>query len=201
MLQRESPKLILASASPARRALLEAAGLRTIVQPAAIDEGAVKRAAHKKGAKPEVTALRLATLKAREVAAPDALVIGADQLLVCGKDWFDKPADVAGAGQQLRRLRGRTHILVTAVVCFGGGDTVWRHVAQPRLRMRNFSDEFLEAYLAMEGTEVTGSVGAYRLEGKGVQLFDRIEGDQAAILGLPMLPLLDFLRRAGLIMD
>jgi septum formation protein len=196
MLQHPSPRLILASASASRRALLAAAGLAFDVRPADIDETAVKRDARAEAMGAEVTALLLAELKASAVAlrAPEVLVIGADQILVCDGVWFDKPADVAGAREQLRALRGRSHVLATAVVCYQGDRRIWHHVAAPGLTMRNFSDDFLERYLAAEADTVTGTVGAYRLEGRGVQLFDAVEGEHSAILGLPLLPLLSFLR-------
>lgn len=195
MWQAAEPALILASASPARAALLVAAGLRAEVRPARIDEAEVKRAARAEGASADETALLLAELKARRIRVADALVIGADQLLVCDGEWFDKPADPDAARAQLRALRGRAHTLVTAVVCLRDGQRIWHHVARPRLTMRDFSERFLDAYLAAEAAHVTGSVGAYRLEGPGVQLFDRVEGEHAAILGLPLLPLLGFLRQ------
>jgi len=130
---------------------------------------------------------------------PDALVIGADQILVCDGAWFDKPEDVGQASEQLRRLRGRSHTLVTAVLCQRGERILWQHVATPKLTMRRFSDEFLADYLAAEGGAVLSSVGAYRLEGLGVHLFERIEGEHAAILGLPLLALLGFLRQHGVV--
>jgi septum formation protein len=181
--------------------LLERAGLRFEVRAAHVDEAEVKRAARAEGASAADTAILLADLKAESVARrdPEALVIGSDQLLVCGTDWFDKPADLAAARAQLQALRGRRHELVTAVVCRRGGARIWHHVARPRLVMRNTSDTFLDAYLAAEGEEVTTTVGAYRLEGPGVQLFDAIEGEHAAILGLPLLPLLGFLRQHGVL--
>ncbi len=199
--QAESPRLILASASASRRALLEQAGLRFEARAAHIDEAAVKRAGRAEGATADDTALLLADLKARRIArtAGDALVIGCDQLLVCDGAWFDKPSDVAGARRQLRTLRGQTHTLVTAVLCLRDGQRVWHHVARPKLTMRGFSDAFLEAYLAAEGEALTTTVGAYRLEGLGVHLFDAVEGGHAAILGLPLLPLLGFLRQHGVL--
>ncbi|MBW8271183.1 Maf family nucleotide pyrophosphatase [Caldovatus sp. SYSU G05006] len=201
-MQAETPRLVLASASAARRALLAAAGLRFEVAAAAVDEDAIKAAARAEGVPAADTALLLAEAKARRVAArePEALVIGADQMLVCEGRWFDKPADPEAARAQLRALRGRTHELVTAVVCWRGGGRVWQHVALPRLTMRNFSDAFLDAYLAREGEAVTASVGAYRLEGPGVQLFARIVGEHSSILGLPLLPLLEFLRGHGVLL-
>jgi septum formation protein len=194
-----APRLVLASASAARLALLRGAGLAVEAQPAHIDEAEIKAAAQADGASPDETALLLAELKAARIARrePDALVIAADQLLVCGDDWFDKPPTLDAARDQLRALRGRTHMLVTAVVCQRGEARIWHHVARPSLAMRDFSDGFLDAYLAAEGDALTASVGAYRLEGMGVQLFERIEGDYFSILGLPLLPLLGFLRQHG----
>jgi septum formation protein len=147
------------------------------------------------------TALALADLKAARVASrnPDALVIGADQILVCDGVWFDKPEDRDAARTQLQTLRGKSHSLATGVVCHRGSERIWQHSAAPRLTMRLFSDVFLEAYLAAEGDAVTLTVGAYRLEGRGVHLFAHVEGDHAAILGLPLLPLLSFLRQHGVL--
>jgi septum formation protein len=188
-------KLILASASAARAALLAAAGLAVAIEPAEIDETAVKLAC----GNPVECAARLAEMKALRVAErhPRALVIGADQILVCGEAWFDKPSDIAAAYDQLRALRGHMHELVTAVCVVQGAERIWHAVSRPRLTMREFSDAFLERYLAAEGASVLGSVGAYRLEGLGVQLFSEIEGDHFAILGLPLLALLHFLRDRG----
>ncbi len=202
MIQAAAPALILASASKARRAVLAGAGLRFEIRVAGVDEAAIKEAAQAEGISPDEAALILAVAKAERVArsAPDALVIGADQLLVCDDAWFDKPPDMAAARAHLQRLRGRRHELVTALVCHRGGQRIWQHVAKPRLTMRAFSDAFLEAYLAAEGEALLSSVGADRLEGHGAQLFDRIEGDQPAILGLPLLPLLGFLRQHGVLM-
>ena len=117
-----------------------------------------------------------------------------------GDDWFDKPADPGAARSHLMALRGRTHLLATAVVAWRGGGRVWGHVATPRLTMRPFSDTFLDAYLAAEGDALLPSVGAYRLEGPGAQLFSRVEGEHAAVLGLPLLPLLEFLRGHGVLL-
>jgi septum formation protein len=201
-LQADVPPLILASASVARRAVLAAAGLRFAVRPAGIDEATVKGAARSEGLDAAATALRLADAKAAFVARqePQALVIGADQILDCDCMWHDKPEDVEAARRQLLALRGRAHQLATAVVCRIGDRLLWQHVAQPRLTMRAFSEPFLDAYLAAEGDLVLRSVGAYRLEGPGVQLFARVDGDHATILGLPLLPLLDFLRSVGVVL-
>jgi septum formation protein len=198
-LQAATPRLILASASPARRALLAAAGLRFEVRPAAVDEAAIKAAARADGLSPEATALRLARAKAACIDDADALVIGCDQLLVCGETWFDKPGSIAAAATQLRALHGREHRLVTAACCRQGGTELWSEVAVPRLRMRAFSEPFLAEYLAAEGEAVVSCVGAYRLEGPGVQLFDAVEGEHAAVLGMPLLGVLAFLRRVGVL--
>ena len=201
MRQAEAPPLILASASAARRALLEAAGIVFTVRPAHIDEAGVKRLAQARGSTAADAAMTLAELKAAAIAAqaPDAVVIGADQILVCDGVWFDKPASLAEARQHLRHLRGKSHVLATTVVVLCGPERLWRHVAEPRLTMRSFSDAFLEEYLAVEGDALRHSVGAYRLEGTGVHLFDRIEGEHSAILGLPLLSLFGFLRQHGLL--
>ncbi len=199
MLQADVPRLVLASQSAARAALMQAAGLRFVARPARVDEAAVKEACRAEGLDASETALALAELKASRVRDPSALVIGADQLLVCEGAWFDKPADLSAARTHLQALRGRRHTLVTAVVCQRGGQTVWHHVAVPALTMRPFSDAALDAYLDAEGGALLHCVGAYRLEGLGIHLFDRIEGEHAAILGLPMLPLLGFLRQHGVL--
>ncbi len=195
-----APPLILASGSAARRDLLTAAGLRFRVQPATVDEAAIRasmRAAGEGGG----AALALASAKARQVADPSAIVIGADQMLLCDGRWFDKPPDMAAARAQLWALRGRRHELVTAVACWRAGREVWRHEARPTLTMRRFYEAFLDAYLAAEGDACLASVGAYRVEGPGLQLFERIDGEHAAVLGLPMLALLAFLRESGVLLE
>ena len=187
--------LILASKSPARLALLAAAGIAAEVLPADIDERGVeaKAVAHDAGA----AAALLAREKARAVAAqkPGRLVLGADQTLVLGDRRFSKPADRNAAFEQLRALRGKTHALHSALTVVRDGKVLFEHADAARLTMRNFSDKFLEDYLDAAGEAVMASVGAYQLERPGIQLFERIEGDYFTILGLPLLPLLDFLRR------
>ncbi len=201
--QAPHPEIVLASASAARRALLDAAGVAHRTVSAAIDEAEVKAGARAEGASADDAAMLLAELKALRVAPrhPGALVIGCDQLLVCDGRWFDKPASSIDARAQLQALRGRSHTLVTAVLCQRDGRRVWQHVGRPRLAMRAFSDAFLDEYLRREGEAVTRSVGGYRVEGLGALLFDRVEGEHAAILGLPLLPLLGFLRQHGVLAE
>ena len=188
--------LILASASRSRANLLRAAGVAFEAIPAHIDEESVKINVKAKGATAAQCAETLAEFKAVHVSEqhPAALVIGADQMLECEGTWFDKPADLAHARRHLATLRGKTHVLPTAVTVALGGACVWRHVALPRLTMRGFSDSFIEGYLRAAGDDVLTSVGAYQLEGPGAQLFSNIEGDFFTILGLPLLELLGFLR-------
>lgn len=188
--------LVLASASAARAAMLRNAGLDFEIRPARIDEEEIKRALKAEGASPRRAAEALAELKAHRARPEDGqdFVIAADQMLVCEDRWYDKPADIAQARAQLLSLRGKSHDLVSAVVLARGGSIVWRHVDVATLIMRDFSDGFLDAYLAQAGAAVLHSVGGYQLEGLGVQLFSRIRGDFFTILGLPLLPLLDILR-------
>ncbi len=191
--------LILASASAARASLLRAAGLEFAVEPADRDEAAFKREVRAEGWSALECARGLAIEKAMWVSGcrPGGLVIGADQLLAIGSEWFDKPRTLAEARTQLLALRGRTHVLATAVCVARDGDPVWQATSEPELTMRRFSEAFLDAYIAAEGEALLGSVGAYRLEGRGVQLFSRISGDNFAVLGLPLLELLGFLRQRG----
>ena len=195
-------ELILASASTARARLLRQAGLSFRIEPTGIDEDAVKCRARERGDSPVACALELATAKARTVSLqnPEALVIGADQILVADTDWYDKPANLTAARQQLQRLRGREHELVTAAAVLQGGAERWQTVTTPNLAMRPFSDRFLDQYIEAEGDALLGSVGAYRIEGHGVQLFSGINGDHFAVLGLPLLELLEFLRTAGAVL-
>lgn len=202
MMAPDAPPLVLASGSAARHALMEAAGLdfETVVPD--VDEAALKRDAIAFGHAAETTALALAMTKAATVQAlrPDAVIVAADQILVCEGRWFDKPADLAQARAHLRSLAGRTHRLATAVVCIGAGEPPWHHRAAPTLAMRDLSESFIEAYVSAEGTALLGSVGAYRLEAAGIHLFTAVEGEHSAILGLPMLPLLAHLRARELVL-
>jgi septum formation protein len=193
--------VMLASASIARAKLLEQAGIEVIRDPAGIDEAAVKTSFRKEGLDAASCATALAETKAVRVSArhAEALVIGADQILVHDERWLDKPRDKPEARAQLASLRGCRHELVTSVAVAQNGAAIWREVDRAFLYMRAFSDEFLEAYLAAAGDEVLASVGAYQLEGLGAQLFARIDGDYFSILGLPLLPLLEFLRGHGVV--
>ncbi len=193
-------QIVLASASRARRELLAAAGIAFTVEPADVDEPALRRSLGAKTAPAEVAEV-LARAKAGDVGKhhQGSLVIGADQVLAFGDEILSKPGDEAGARTTLTKLRGKTHELHSAVVFAEDGRITWRHSATARLTMRDFSDAFLAEYLVRAGDRVGGSVGAYELEGPGVQLFERIEGDYFTILGLPLLPVLAELRARGLI--
>lgn len=193
--------IVLASGSAARRAMFEAAGVPVGIDPANIDEAEIKRSMLADQVPPRDIADILAEMKAQKVSHRwnGALVIGADQVLVQNGVVFDKPADMDHARAHLQALRGRRHELISAVVIAENGAVVWRHIATARLEMRNYSDEFINAYLAAAGEAVLSSVGAYQVEGLGLQLFNRIEGDHTTILGLPMLAVLDYLRIRGVL--
>jgi septum formation protein len=191
------PSLVLASASQARARLLRAAGLDIVVAPVGIDETEIKQSLAAEKASADDVATILAETKAERGAlraAPGQLVLGADQMLSCGDVWFDKPADLDHARAQLKALRGKAHRLHCAAALARDGAVIWRHVERATLHMRDFTDAFLDEYVAAEGEALLGSVGAYRLEGPGVQLFSRIDGDHFVIQGLPLLPLLEQLR-------
>jgi nucleoside triphosphate pyrophosphatase len=192
-------RIILASASPGRAAVLRAAGVDFTVEPAAIDEARLKCEARQAGDSALSCAVALAIEKACCVSCrhPDALVIGADQILAVAAEWFDKPETLAQARAQLQALRGRMHTLATAVCVARAGAPLWRATSTPELTMRLFSEAFLDAYIAATGEALLGSVGAYCIEGRGIQLFSRITGDCFAVIGLPLLELLDFLREHG----
>ena len=201
VIQTLQPALILASASPSRRALMLAAGLRFEAIAAMVDEAALKESAQAEHINPADTAVLLADAKARAVARrhPEALVIGSDQLMVCEGRWFDKPPDIETAEGHLRALSGRTHQLVNGTVAWRGGRRIWQNAAVATLTVRPLSDAFIAAYLAAEGEALLSTVGAYRMEGLGMHLFSAVEGEHSTILGLPMLPLLGFLRQHGLL--
>lgn len=189
--------LVLASRSKVRQQLLIAAGVPVEVNPADIDERSLEAAAS--CSPPGEIAALLARAKASAIAAlcPGRLTLGADQTLALGTACFAKPADLAAARAQLVALRGRTHALYSAIAFVQDGKTLFEHVGIARLTMRAFSERFLDRYLEAVGAAATTSVGGYQIEGTGAQLFERIEGDYFTVLGLPLLPVLDFLRRQG----
>ena len=192
--------LILASGSASRRRMLEAAGLEFEVDVPRVDEDAAKASLRAEGLKPRDQADALAELKALAISRRrSGFVIGGDQMLAIEGETLDKPKDMAEARAHLGRLRGKTQQLMCAAVVACEGAVIWRHVDTPRLKMRDFSDAFVGLYLAEAGEAVLSSVGAYQLEGLGAQLFERVEGDYFSVLGLPLLPLLAFLREHGIV--
>lgn len=193
-------RIILASGSAIRRQILDGAGLdyEVIVRP--VDEAAIKDAMLAENSRLHDIADALAEAKALRVSRQEpGLVIGADQIMVMEneageKQLFDKPKDLAEARERLLLMRGKMHELIGAVVICENGAPVWRHMCRTKLWVREFSDEFLDWYIKTEGDALTKSVGAYRFEGPGAQLFDKVEGGFFAILGLDLLPVLDYLR-------
>jgi septum formation protein len=190
------PGIVLASRSSARRAVLDGAAVPYEATVSGVDEDAVK--AEMLGAGPRAVAEALAERKAMRVSkGRPELVIGADQTLEFRGELYDKVATLAEARRRLQTLRGKAHMLHSAVTVARAGKPVWAETVTATLTLRDFSDAFLDDYLAREGEAALGSVGCYRLEGMGAQLFSRIEGDYFAILGLPLMGLLELLRREG----
>jgi septum formation protein len=189
--------IILASTSPTRRALLDNAGLSYTPIAPRVDEREL--IARHPDWSPDETALKLAEAKAVEVSLryPQAVVIGADQVLALGAKIYAKPSGIDECRQHLLELRGKTHALISGVVCARGGSTEWSHSSEALLTMRVFSESFLAQYLDQVGADCTSSVGGYKIEGLGLQLFEEVTGDHFTILGLPLLPLLTHLRRTG----
>jgi len=192
-----SSPLILASGSSIRASMLEAAGVVHQVQPAAIDEDALKQAA----AAPAELARQLAEAKAIKVGKdnPDAWVIGSDSIASVDGRMFGKPRNREEAGEHLRQFSGRSLILTSAVALARGGRIEWSDAEEARLQVRPLSDEFIASYLDAEWPDVGHCVGVFRMEGRGVQLFERVDGDHFTILGMPLLPLLGALRERGVI--
>ncbi|PKP81341.1 MAG: septum formation protein Maf [Alphaproteobacteria bacterium HGW-Alphaproteobacteria-18] len=185
----------LASSSKSRRALLAAAGVEAMSAAPNVDEETFRNSMRANKLPVREQAMQLAELKAMRVSANrSGLVIGGDQMLALGEAAFDKPADLEAAKNHLRQLSGKTHTLETAIVICEDGAPIWRHLARPKLTMRPLTEEFIETYVSACGDALLSTVGAYQLEGPGAQLFTRIEGDYFSILGLPLLPLLDYLR-------
>ncbi|TIM26504.1 MAG: Maf-like protein [Mesorhizobium sp.] len=194
-------KIILASGSPFRKALLVHAGVPVEAVPAEVDERALEAPLQGSGASPEDVALVLAEAKATEVSErkPGALVLGCDQTLSLGDEVFHKPADMEAARRHLLALSGKTHQLNSAVVLARDGAVLWRHVGVASLTMRKLDPAFIGRHLARVGAKALSSVGAYQIEGEGIQLFERVEGDYFTIVGLPLLPVLAKLREFGAI--
>jgi len=192
-------KIILASASASRHAMLSAAGLEFVSLVSGVDEDVITERLSGRRVDGGDIAGALAEAKATRVSTqrPEALVIGADQILVCEGKVLGKAQDETAARRTLTTLKGRWHSLISAAVIARGGKAVWQQSETARLHMRDFSASFLDAYLAAEIPGVLGSVGCYRIEGRGAQLFDRVEGDQFCIRGLPLIGLLNALRDQG----
>ena len=194
-------KLILASGSPFRLAMLKNAGIDVEAVPAKVDERALEAPLEDSGASPEDVATILAEAKATEVSErmPGALVLGCDQTLSLGDEVFHKPADMEGARRHLLALSGKTHQLNSAAVLARDATVLWRHVGIANLTMRRLDPAFIGRHLARVGAKALSSVGAYQIEGEGIQLFEKVEGDHFTIVGLPLLPLLTELRSLGAI--
>lgn len=192
-------KLILASGSRIRAELLRNAGVDFEIQTAPVDEAEIRRSLQAEGATVGDAAIALAEAKAMRVSRrnPGALVIGCDQMLDCNGVWFEKPVDRDHARAHLQAFSGKTHRLQAGIVVARDGQRLWHNLSIASLTVRVLSPDFIEAYLDAAGEPILNSVGAYQLEGLGAQLFSRIEGDYFTILGLPLLPLLDFLRAHG----
>lgn len=191
-------RIILASGSAIRQKLMTDAGLEFEVITKPVDESAIKESMLSESARLRDIADALAEAKSMRVSRVEqGLVIGADQIMVMDDKLFDKPKNVDEARDRLKLMRGKTHYLMGAVVVCENAAPVWRHMAKTKLTMRDFSDAFLEDYLQKEGDFVTKSVGAYRFEGLGAQLFSHVEGDFFSILGLSLLPVMDYLRIRG----
>lgn len=193
--------LLLASTSATRLHLLQSTGIPVETRSPTLNERQLEAGLQDRNLSPDLIALELATAKGEQVSLelPDRLILAADQTLALGAEQFHKPADATEARMQLHRLAGKTHALHSAVVCLKGGQRLFAHVETAHLTMRILGPAFLDGYLAVAGDAVTKSVGGYQLEGLGIHLFERIEGDQSTILGLPLLPLLAFLRSVDLV--
>lgn len=195
--------VILASGSEIRARLLKDAGVSFNVEIAKLDETAIIAALIAENAKPNDIVDVLAEYKAQRVAAknPNSLVIGCDQILVCDKQIYEKASSIEEARENLKAMRGKAHQLMSAIVIFEDGKPVWRHIGRAQLIMREFSDTFLDEYLARNAGSILSSVGCYKLEEAGAQLFTRIQGDYFTILGIPLLEVLGFLRTRGVLTD
>lgn len=196
-----SVPIILASGSTIRAKLLKNAGLDFQVKIARVDEDAIKSALLAERATPRDIADTLAEMKARKISTkfPGAMVIGCDQVLDFKGELLSKPMSQDDAQTQLMALRGEQHMLLSAAVIYQDGEPIWRHVGKVRLRMRDFSDDYITGYIARNWDSIRHSVGAYKLEEEGVRLFSSIDGDYFNVLGMPLLQLLNFLTLRGVI--
>ncbi len=194
-------RLILASSSKARHSMLTNAGVACEAIASMIDEDGYKQSMKAEGASAAEAAETLAEMKALRMyrQQPDGIVIAADQMLECNGIWFDKPRDRDNTRAQLRALRGKTHQLISAAVIYKEGSRIWGTIDTAHLTVRNFTDEWLEDYLDATGEEIYNCVGGYQLEGIGAQLFTEVRGDYFTVLGLPLLPLIGFLRDHGIL--
>jgi septum formation protein len=200
--QPDAPPFVLASTSPTRRRMLQAAGVPVhAADRPGVDEDEVKAAFRADGAGPDDVAEALAEMKAQRVAGRHGgcLVMGADQMLEVDGAWLDKPTTRDAAAQTLRTLSGKTHRLVACAVVVKDGGRIWHHIDSAKLTVRPLSEDFIQAYLDSVGDAAFESVGAYQLEGLGAQLFARVEGDYFTVLGLPLLALMDLLRNHGVL--
>ena len=192
--------IILASGSASRRALLAGAGVDAESIKPNVDEDTAKAAMREDGMSVRDQAMQLAEMKAGKVSrTKPGFVIGGDQMLNLEGEAFDKPVDLDAAASHLRKLSGKSHTLETAIVIAENGEPIWRHLARPKLTVRTLSNAFIESYIEACGPALLSTVGAYQLEGMGAQIFSEIEGDYFSILGLPLLPLLDYFRVRGLL--
>ena len=193
-------RLILASASPARQKMLADAGVECTACPAHVDEDGLKQAARAEGMTGLDAASLIAGMKAQKISAaePDAFVIGSDQLLVEGEDWYSKPESRDDAAATLKALAGKTHQLVTAAVIYEGGRRLWHYAESPRITIRDLTDDDIEMYIRAMGEMITATPGVYMMERLGAQIITKIDGCPYAVLGLPLLQVMSFLRQHGL---
>lgn len=196
----DAPRIILASGSAIRRAILSSAQIPFEVMKPEVDEDVIKRESASEGLALEPLAMRLAEAKCMDIAAKtDAIVIGSDQIMEFGGRAYDKPATMAEAKARLMETQGAAHSLINAVAVARNGEIIWRNLDRPKLVMRTLTEAEIDAYLDAAGPEILHSVGAYQIEKLGSRLFERIEGDHFAVLGLSLYPLLDLLRQEGAI--
>ena len=197
-----SARVILASGSQSRADILKSAGISVEIHPSSITESVIKEAFSRQGKSVGEAAMALAVAKAQSISQkyPGAYVIGADSLMECEGTWFDKAQSIAEAISHLQRLSGRSHTLETAVCVVKDGQVTWSHLASSKLTMRFFSEDFLDRYVSCLGEKLLQCVGCYHIEGLGIHLFEEIHGDIFAIMGLPLLPLLTYFRREGVVL-